>query len=82
MTPKIIPAVAPRRVRLNGIVAAVAGIGLAIYGIADRARSTQEVQIWTNEQAYEQIYNHGCHASVFLFALRRLGYRQDWSIWS
>jgi RND family efflux transporter MFP subunit len=51
MTPKSIPAVAPRRLRLIGIIAAVAAIGLAVYGIADRARSKQEVQIWTNEQA-------------------------------
>ncbi len=51
MTPKSIPAVAPRRLRLIGIIAAVAAIGLAVYGIADRARSRQEVQIWTNEQA-------------------------------
>jgi RND family efflux transporter MFP subunit len=51
MTPKSIPVVAPRRLRLIGIIAAVAAIGLAVYGIADRARSKQEVQIWTNEQA-------------------------------
>ncbi|MGH6823636.1 MAG: efflux RND transporter periplasmic adaptor subunit [Methylocella sp.] len=51
MTPKSIPAVAPRRLRLFGIIAAVAAIGLAVYGIVDRARSKQEVQIWTNEQA-------------------------------
>ena len=51
MTPQSIPAVAPRRLRLIGIIAAVAAIGLAVYGIADRARSKQEVQIWTNEQA-------------------------------
>jgi hypothetical protein len=47
MTPKSIPAVAPRRLRLIGIIAAVAAIGLAVYGIADRAKSKQEVQIWT-----------------------------------
>jgi multidrug efflux pump subunit AcrA (membrane-fusion protein) len=51
MTPKFIPAVAPRRLRLIGIIAALAAIGLAVYGIADRAKSKQEVQIWTNEQA-------------------------------
>ena len=51
MTPKFIPAAAPRRLRLIGIIAAVAAIGLAVYGIADRAKSKQEVQIWTNEQA-------------------------------
>ncbi|MDQ6868897.1 MAG: efflux RND transporter periplasmic adaptor subunit [Pseudomonadota bacterium] len=51
MTPKSIPAVAPRRLRLIGIIAAAAAIGLAVYGIADRAKSKQEVQIWTNEQA-------------------------------
>jgi len=51
MTPKSIPAVAPRRLRLIGVIAAVAAIGLAVYGIADRAKSKQEVQIWTNEQA-------------------------------
>jgi RND family efflux transporter MFP subunit len=51
MTAKSIPAVALRRLRLIGIVAAIAAIGLAVYGIADRAKSKQEVQIWTNEQA-------------------------------
>jgi RND family efflux transporter MFP subunit len=51
MTPKFIPGVAPRRLRLIGIIAAVAAIGLAVYGIADRAKSKQEAQIWTNEQA-------------------------------
>jgi len=51
MTPKSIPGVAPRRLRLIGIIAALAAIGLAVYGIADRAKSKQEVQIWTNEQA-------------------------------
>jgi RND family efflux transporter MFP subunit len=51
MTPKSIPAVAPRRLRLIGIIAAFAATGLAAYGIADRAKSKQEVQIWTNEQA-------------------------------
>ena len=51
MTSKSIPGAAPRRLRLIGIIAAVAAISLAVYGIADRARSKQEVQIWTNEQA-------------------------------
>ncbi|MGH6811946.1 MAG: efflux RND transporter periplasmic adaptor subunit [Methylocella sp.] len=51
MAPESIPAVAPRRLRLIGIIAAVGAIGLAVYGIADRAKSKQEVQIWTNEQA-------------------------------
>ncbi|MGH6844862.1 MAG: efflux RND transporter periplasmic adaptor subunit [Methylocella sp.] len=51
MTPTSIPVVAPRRLRLIGIIAAAAAIGLAVYGIADRARSKQEVQIWTDEQA-------------------------------
>ena len=51
MTPKSIPGVAPRRLRLIGVIAALAAIGLAVYGIADRAKSKQEVQIWTNEQA-------------------------------
>lgn len=51
MTPKSLPAVAPRRLRLIGIIAAFAATGLAVYGIADRAKSKQEVQIWTNEQA-------------------------------
>ncbi|MDQ6703174.1 MAG: efflux RND transporter periplasmic adaptor subunit [Pseudomonadota bacterium] len=55
MTPKSIPAVAPRRLRLIGIIAAVSTIGLAVYGIADRARSKQEVQIWTNEQAIPSV---------------------------
>ncbi|MGH6794416.1 MAG: efflux RND transporter periplasmic adaptor subunit [Methylocella sp.] len=48
---KFIPAVASRRLWLIGIISAVAAIGLAAYGIADRAKSKQEVQIWTNEQA-------------------------------
>jgi RND family efflux transporter MFP subunit len=51
MTPKSILPVAPQRLRLIGILAAVAAIGLAVYGIADRAKSKQEVQTWTNEQA-------------------------------
>jgi hypothetical protein len=45
MTPKSIPGVAPRRLRLIGIIAAIAAIGLGVYGIADRAKSKQEVQI-------------------------------------
>ncbi len=55
MTSKTIPAVAPRRLRLIGIIAAVAAIGLAVYGIADRAKSKQEVQIWTDEQAIPSV---------------------------
>jgi RND family efflux transporter MFP subunit len=52
MTSKSIPAVAaPRRQRLIGVIAIVAAIGVALYGIADRARSKQEVQAWTNDQA-------------------------------
>jgi hypothetical protein len=41
MTPKSIPGVAPRRLRLIGIIAALAAIGLAVYGIADRAKSSK-----------------------------------------
>jgi hypothetical protein len=40
---------------LIGIFAAVAAIGLAFYGIADRAKSKQETQIWTNEQANPRV---------------------------
>src|SRR5450631_2303308 len=51
MMSKSIPAAAPRRHRLKGVIAVVLVIGLALYGIADRARSKQEVQAWTNDQA-------------------------------
>jgi RND family efflux transporter MFP subunit len=51
MSPESISAAAPRRLRLIGLVAGVAAIGLAVYGVADRARSKQEVEVWTNEQA-------------------------------
>ena len=51
MSPESISAVAPRRLRLIGFAAGVAAIGLAVYGVADRARSKQEVEVWTNEQA-------------------------------
>jgi multidrug efflux system membrane fusion protein len=51
MTSKSIPAAAPRRPRLIGVIAVVLVIGLALYGIADRARSKQEVQAWTNDEA-------------------------------
>src|SRR5450631_2277687 len=51
MTSKTIPAVNPRKLRLAGAIGAAAAIGLAIYGIADRARTKQNVQAWTNEEA-------------------------------
>ncbi|QBR72953.1 efflux RND transporter periplasmic adaptor subunit [Beijerinckiaceae bacterium] len=51
MTSKSIPAVGSRRLRLIGVLAAAAAIGLGGYGIADRARSKQDVQVWTNDQA-------------------------------
>lgn len=51
MTSKSIPAVGPRRLRLIGVIAAAAAMGLGAYGIADRARSKQEVQAWANDQA-------------------------------
>ena len=51
MTSKSIPAVGSRRLRLIGVLAVAAAIGLGGYGIADRARSKQEVQVWTNDQA-------------------------------
>ena len=34
-----------------GLVAGIAAIALAVYGVVDRARSKQEVEVWTNEQA-------------------------------
>ena len=46
-----ISAVVPRRLRLIGFAAGIAAIGLAVYGVADRAKSKQEVEVWTNEQA-------------------------------
>jgi len=55
MTPNAIPAINPRRLRLIGIIAAAAATGLAVYGIADRAKSKQDVQIWTNEQAIPSV---------------------------
>lgn len=51
MSSESIPAVAPRRLRLIGLIAGLAAICVAVYGIADRARSKQEVQVWTNDQA-------------------------------
>ena len=46
-----ISAVPSRRLRLIGIAAGIAAVGLAAYGVADRAKSKQEVEAWTNEQA-------------------------------
>ncbi len=40
-----------RRVLLLLGIAAIGTVGMAVFGIADRARSTQEVAVWTNEQA-------------------------------
>jgi RND family efflux transporter MFP subunit len=51
MSPETISAAAPRRLRFIGLAAGVAAIALAVYGVADRARSKQEVEVWTNEQA-------------------------------
>ena len=41
----------PRRVLLLVFVAAAGTIGLVTFGITDRAKSMQEVKIWTDEQA-------------------------------
>ena len=41
----------PRRLLLALCAVGAGTIGFAVFGIADRARSTQEVQAWTNEQA-------------------------------
>lgn len=46
-----ISAVPSRRLRLIGIAAGIAAVGLTAYGVADRAKSKQEVEAWTNEQA-------------------------------
>jgi RND family efflux transporter MFP subunit len=51
MSPESISTVASRRLRLIGLVAGIAAIALAVYGVVDRARSKQEVEVWTNEQA-------------------------------
>jgi RND family efflux transporter MFP subunit len=51
MSSESISVAAPHRLRLIGVVAGVAAICLAVYGVADRARSQQEVQAWTSEQA-------------------------------
>jgi membrane fusion protein (multidrug efflux system) len=51
MSPESISTVASRRLRLIGLVAGIAAIALAVHGVADRARSKQEVEVWTNEQA-------------------------------
>jgi hypothetical protein len=50
MSPESISTVASRRLRLIGLVADIAAIALAVYGVVDRARSKQEAD-WTNEQA-------------------------------
>ncbi|MGH6847768.1 MAG: efflux RND transporter periplasmic adaptor subunit [Methylocella sp.] len=55
MTAKSVPAVNPRRLRLTGVIAGAAAIGLALYGIADRARTKHELQSWTNEQAIPSV---------------------------
>jgi membrane fusion protein (multidrug efflux system) len=41
----------PRRVVLVACVAGAAAVGLAAFGIADRAKSNQELAAWTDEQA-------------------------------
>jgi membrane fusion protein (multidrug efflux system) len=40
---------------LIGLVAGIAAIALAVYGVVDRARSKQEVEVWTNEQAFATV---------------------------
>jgi RND family efflux transporter MFP subunit len=51
MSPETISAAAPRRLRFIGLAAGIAAIALAVYGVADRARSKQEVEVCTNGQA-------------------------------
>jgi membrane fusion protein (multidrug efflux system) len=46
----------PLRVLLFLAVFAVGAIGLAVTGIADRAKSRQEVATWTNEQAVPTVH--------------------------
>ena len=45
----------PRRVLLFLCAIAIAAVGLAISGVADRAKSRQEVAAWTNEQAVPSV---------------------------
>ena len=50
-SPKFVRSPNPRRVLLVACVAGAAAVGLAAFGIADRAKSNQELAAWTDEQA-------------------------------
>ena len=49
--PEAVQTANPRRVLLVGCAIGAAAIALAAFGIADRARSRQELTSWTDEQA-------------------------------
>jgi multidrug efflux pump subunit AcrA (membrane-fusion protein) len=68
MSPESISTVASRRLRLIGLVAGIAAIALAVYGVVDRARSKQEVVLPGNVSAF---YTGSIYARVN-------GYVKDW----
>jgi membrane fusion protein (multidrug efflux system) len=51
MSPEPIQTPKPRRVLLIGCAVGAAAIGLAVSGVMDRAKSKQELETWTDEQA-------------------------------